>query len=234
MPRFTSASRHRCYRAAIGGGLLFVLLTSAAMVVYPGGTRIDPTAERYLFSQNYFSDLGRTHDFEENSNLPSMLLFSSALLTVGCTTVALFLSMPDLFENDRFSRFVSLLVTGFGLIAGTGFVGIALTPWDLFFPQHDLCVNVGFRSLLLGCVAAMINIYRAKRFPNLFGHLMVVVSFVLLGYILLLAFGPGPDEPVGLTIQVGGQKVVAYTLVAGITCLAFGAMRVERQQNVSD
>ena len=208
---------------------MFAVLTTVAMLVYPGGTRIDPTAERYLFSQNYFSDLGRTQDFEENSNLPSMLLFGLGLSTVGCTTVALFLAMPNLFQQDRVSQFVSLFMTGFGLLAGVGFLGIAFTPWDLFFPQHDFCVTIGIRSLLLACIAAMINIYRS--FPNAFGHLMVVVSLTLLGYILLLAFGPSPNEPVGLMLQVGGQKVVAYVLVAGITCLAFGSIRVDRNQN---
>ncbi len=225
--RFTTTARKHIFRCAVLGGLLFTGLTTSAMFVYPGGTRDDPTLDHYLFSRNFFSDLGRTADFEGNTNIPSMLLFGSGLTIVGCTTACLFCALPDLFREDRMSKFISFLMMCFGLVAGIGFVGIAFTPWDRFFSQHDFCVTIGFRSLLLACIAVMINIYRARSFPNLYGHLMVAVSVILLSYILLLTFGPSPLGPQGLMIQVAGQKVVAYVLIAGITCLSIGAAKVD-------
>jgi len=226
-PRFSQVTRQRVFRSASLGGLVFAGATFLAMWLYPGGTISEPAAEGYRFGQNFFSDLGRTEDFEGNSNLISMLLFSGGLLTVGCTTAAFFVALPDLFGGS--SRFISVLMTGSGLLAGIGFFGIAITPWDLMREAHDFCVNLGFRSLLLACLAAMANIYRTRSFPNGFGHLMVLVSAILLGYILLLQFGPSVSTPRGLMIQVGGQKVVAYVLVGGITALAFGASRVNQQ-----
>lgn len=196
------------------------------MFVYPGGTKNTPDTPRYSFSQNFFSDLGRTEDFEGNSNLASMLLFAAGLTTVGCTTAAFFVALPDVFEKDTASKAISAVMTGFGLLAGAGFVGIAFTPWNRFWQAHNSCVDVGFDCLLVACLAAMVNIYRTRAYPNAFGHLMVLVSAILLGYILLLQFGPGPHTPRGLMIQVGGQKVVAYVLVGGIVALALGALRV--------
>ncbi len=229
MRRFDSQTRQRTFKAAIAGGIAFTLLTTAAMLAYPGGTRQTPQTDHYLFASNFFSDLGRTQDFEGNSNFTCMLLFGTALSITGCTTVALFFVLPDLFQTDRRSRILSNFMTAFGLLAGIGFVGVAFTPWDLFLSQHDFCVNLGFRCLLLACMCAMINVYGTDSFPNRYGHLLVVVCLILLSYILLLAFGPSTNTPGGLMVQVGGQKVVAYVLIGGITLLALGALRSEHK-----
>lgn len=158
-----------------------------------------------------------------------MLFFSTGLVSVGGTACAMFVALPNLFGTDKRSHILSLLMTGFGLAAGIGFIGIGLTPWDLYEPQHNMCVNIGFRSLLLACSTAMINVYRTQTFPNLVGHFMVFVSLTLLSYIMLLTFGPSAGTKRGLLIQVGGQKVVAYVLVAGITVLACGALKVDKE-----
>lgn len=216
------------FRATVTGGLVFVVLTGIAFAIYPGGTRLDPTAERYRFAENFFSDLGRTRDFEGNGNLLTAGLFAAGLLTVGSTTALFFVSLPGLFGSDRATRATSLVMSALGLLAGAGFIGVALTPWNLVPRAHDVCVNVGFRSLLLACLAATVNVYRSSEFPNRYGHLLVAVSLVLLSYILLLEFGPSMDTPRGLLVQAGGQKIVAYSLILGMTTLAFGAMRVQR------
>lgn len=199
-----------------------------AMLLFPGGTRNDSDTPRYYFTQNYFSDLGRTHDFEGNSNIASMVLFAVGLGTVGIATAAFFFALPDVLDERRISKAISTIMTGFGLLAGIGFLGLAATPWDHFARIHMIFVDIGFNSLLVACLAAMVNVYRTHTFSNWYGHLMIGVSAVLLGYILLLKFGPSPDTQTGLIIQVGGQKVVAYVLVGGITALACGALRVKR------
>ena len=42
----------------------FFVLTIIAMLVYPGGTLHDATTDAYSFLNNFFSDLGRSRDFE--------------------------------------------------------------------------------------------------------------------------------------------------------------------------
>lgn len=232
MARFSNRNRERIFKAGALGGLAFAVLTFLAMLAFPGGTRNNPETPRYYFTQNYFSDLGRTRDFEGNWNLTSMVLFSVALGTVGVSTAAFFMAMPDVFDDSKTTAIVSTIMTGFGLLAGVGFLGIASTPWDHFARAHNLFVDIGFDSLLVACLAAMVNVYRTRSFPNRYGHLMVGVSTVLLGYILLLKYGPSPDTSLGLIVQVGGQKVVAYVLVGGITALAFGAIRVAQRDKV--
>src|SRR5262245_56741739 len=69
----------------------FVALTFGAMAVFPGGAMYDPGALRYLFLQNFFSDLGATLNRRGQSNELSMALFVVALVTVG---VSLILSSP--------------------------------------------------------------------------------------------------------------------------------------------
>ena len=50
---------------------LFVVLTAAAMFIYPGGTNTDKTTAGYSFLGNFFSDLGRTVARGGDMNTPS-------------------------------------------------------------------------------------------------------------------------------------------------------------------
>lgn len=68
----------------------FLILTTIAMLVYPGGIESDPTTVGYLFFTNFFSDLGRIIAFSGTSNLASRSLFVTALTIEGislCSSV---------------------------------------------------------------------------------------------------------------------------------------------------
>ncbi|SVE53416.1 uncharacterized protein METZ01_LOCUS506270, partial [marine metagenome] len=66
----------RCvYIFGIASTLLFFVLTIYCMSIYPGGIVTDHHTEGYSFFKNYFSDLGRTHNFLGQSNFTSMVVF---------------------------------------------------------------------------------------------------------------------------------------------------------------
>lgn len=210
------------------GGLQFIVLTFLAMLFYPGGTVGNPSAEQYIFFENFFSDLGRTQDFENNSNLISRVLFTISLSFQGIATILFFYTIPTLFPKDKKTKRWTLLIAILGVIAGIGFVGIAHTPWDIDRPIHVFFVNLGFRLLLISASLMLIRIYKTDYFPNIYGHVLSFVCFVLFGYVLLLIFGPAPElSREGLMLQVTCQKIVVYLLITGITILAYGAMKVQ-------
>lgn len=76
-------------RATWGGTLLFccalqfVVLTIAAMCMYPGEAKYVLGVDHYLFFQNSFSDLGATRTHSGRSNLASEVLSVVALSAVG-------------------------------------------------------------------------------------------------------------------------------------------------------
>jgi hypothetical protein len=72
--------------------ILFVVLTAVAMLVYPGGTITDHASRGYRFFENYFSDLGLTRARSGAVNLPAMLLFMVALVSVALALSAFFLA----------------------------------------------------------------------------------------------------------------------------------------------
>jgi len=213
----------------IFGGVQFLLLTFLAMYFYPGGTVDNPLIEHYLFRENFFSDLGRTIDFEGNSNLISMTLFAISLALQGIITFLLFYSIYDFFPENKGSKKWSLLMSFLGVLSGIGFVGVALTPWDLYYPTHVFFVNLAFRCLLLAVVIVVFKIFKTEHFSNTYGYLLSIICFILFGYVLLLIFGPDPKlSREGLILQATCQKIVVYSLIFGITIFAYGMIRYQQ------
>ncbi len=203
--------------AAICGA--FVVLTTGAMLVYPGGTFPVAATHGYQFFINYFSDLGQTRTQSGAANYPSMLLFSTAVIIVGIALATFF---------RAFSAFLTLkaaapsalrlnrIATRFGMVSAACFVGIALIPENVFAAGHFLCVQGAFDGLL---VALMLEIVALRRTPGVSSWLLVVNStfvVILAGYVLLLIFGPSSKTLLGDEINAVGQKLIVYAAIATI------------------
>ncbi len=214
--------------ASLFGGVAFILLTLIAMVIYPGGTVHNHEAGHYLFLENFFSDLGRTQDFEGGSNGTSYILFTIALTLVGLTILPIFWAIGEIISpRNKITRVLTTVMAIAGVVAGIGFVGVGWTPWDLGRPIHVMFVNIGFRTLLFCLILLMVSIYRTGWYPNIYAHILAVVSIILLGYIMLMVFGPPPHASrEGLMIQVGGQKIIVYLLIGALMHQAFGAKKL--------
>src|SRR5215212_9606112 len=113
-----------------------VILTIAAMVVYPGGTLLDPHVTRYSFFQNFLSDLGMTVTHGGLSNRPGAALFiaSFGLLAVSCVACALgfvrFHASSSRARPFAYAGGVGILLVGLGL------AGTAMSPANVFPALH--------------------------------------------------------------------------------------------------
>jgi hypothetical protein len=56
-------AREGVFSLVLAGCALFVVLTVAAMLAYPGGTATDPTTSGYSFFANVLSELGMTRTY---------------------------------------------------------------------------------------------------------------------------------------------------------------------------
>jgi len=116
------------FLGAAAATVVFLILTVAAMLLYPGGRVGERTSVGYAFFTNYFSDLGQTQTHSGASNTSSLVLFCMAL-------VAIAFGLPLFFA--AYSRMLGGLTrfpwtTQFAVVCAVGtaisFLGVAATP----------------------------------------------------------------------------------------------------------
>ncbi len=215
--------QRRVYTLAIATAAFFVVATLAAMALYPGGSFNDRATVGYLFTRNFFSDLGMLTAHNGASNLPSMTLFFSALSLSGGGLVLFFLAFPRLFADSARARRWSMVGSLFGVIAGAGYVGVAFTPADLLLDAHIACVKTAAYSFPVAALCCAVAIFRSHDYPHRYAWVFVAFAAALVGYVLLLEFGPKITTDAGLAVQVGGQKLIVFGTVASVLVQAIGA-----------
>jgi hypothetical protein len=199
----------------------FFVLTLLAMALYPGGTHHSPDATRYLFTRNFFSDLGATVTYSGKSNLVCEVIFIIALASIGLGLVA----SSGVWKS--IGHKASALGTAsqvFAVFAGICFVGIAATPWNILGRPHMFFVKLGF-SLLLGLMASMVVYQRRNGWPGLYVACNWIYIVVLAVYVWILFYGPSLKTDGGLVFQVVAQKIIVYTSILNLATQAYGLRR---------
>ena len=212
------------------GGLQFLVLTSLAMYIYPGGTVHQPDLESYSFLYNFFSDLGRTRTFRGVDNGAAYLLFTTALSLAGFTLMLFFIALPGLFKN-RVAQALIVLGVFFGILASACYLGIAAHPWNLRYYDHTFYVRLGFIAFLMMAFLYALAILAEPDYPNHYAYILFLFIFVLGTQIVIMLFGPRAYRSnEALYLQAVAQKVVVYAEIACMIYLAFGAFRLHTQR----
>ena len=216
-------TKYKLFSIVMAACFLFLVLTSLAMVFYPGGTRSAPGTKGYLFFENFFSELGLTRTYSGGPNNVSFFLFTVALALAGLALALYFIISPTLFWDSRITRVLSLFGTFFGIISGLSFIGVAFTPADLYQAPHRLFVQLAFTTFFVGVVFYALAILFNRSYPNLYALVNITFGALLGVYIWLLFFGPSTNTPSGLMIQVAGQKIIAYAAIISVFIQAYGS-----------
>ena len=224
----TAGGRGRLFLLAMAGCVQFLLLSTVAMFFYPGGTYSDEDTAGYAFTQNFFSDLGRTAAHNGDSNTVSMVLFIIALSVAGMSLILFFLTVPPHFAENRTARRLSIAGSTVGVISGIGFIGIAAVPADVNLTVHRLFVEVAFTGFLLVVFCYSAAILKSRAYPRSYAYAYFAFAVILVLYLVLLFTGPALETTGGLTIQAVGQKIVVYTGIVCVVIQSWGAYRVER------
>lgn len=199
--------------------VLFVVSTTTAMFLYPGGAGPTATSHGYQFFVNFFSDLGQTRTQSGATNYPSMLLFSLAMLAIGGAAGGFFVTFSHYFATHPttvWGRRLNRTATVFGLLAAVAFAGVGLAPSNLVMPIHLGIASAAFDLLM---AATLLQIAAICRTPGIPASLLWVNSAfvaVLIGYIALQALGHSSTTLLGDEINVTGQKIIVYTAIATI------------------
>jgi hypothetical protein len=205
------------------GGVLFVVLSFAAMLFYPGGTLTDPTTSGYSFFTNYFSELGLTWTRARQPNTVSAILFITALTLAGVGLVLFFLAFPRFFSGSRGGKLLSGIGSTLGVVTGICFIGVAFTPANLYLKAHLAFMMWAFRTFAVAVICYTLAIFRERNYANRFGFVFVAFGVLLVLYLFLLTAGPAYDSPKGIAIQATGQKVIVYAMIISMFIQASGA-----------
>lgn len=158
-----------------------------------------------------------------------MVLLVAALSLVGVGLAIFFLALRQFFVRSRSGKWLSGLAAIFGLAAGACFIGVALTPWNIYLAAHNAFVLWAFRTFLLAVVLDGIAILCERELPKSFASVFVAFTALLAGYVLLLTIGPAPNSHEGLRVQVLGQKIIVYGSVASVMIQALAADTLQRR-----
>lgn len=209
--------------------IAFVLLTTLAMLFYPGGTQKTPHHAGYSLGLNFFSDLGRARALNGAPNPISSLLFLLALFSAGAAIMVFFIAFASFFWTNLTSRVLALLSLYFGLLAGAAFIGVALVTADRNSALHIHYVLLAFRSFFAATLPLALAISLQTVYPRRGATIFLAFAGLLAAYIGLLYLGPSPRQPNGLWIQVVGQKLIVYASVVAIGLQSIIARRFLRE-----
>lgn len=216
-------AKSRPFRLIMAGCAQFVLLTLLAMLVYAGGNAENPDAPGYQFFRNFFSDLGLTIAYNGEANTASFLLFTIALSLAGLSLIVFFILMPRFFKQDKMALALTWLGSLAGLVAGACFIGVAFTPANLLLQAHVNFVFGAFGSYFVAVLFYVAAMFKLPTFARVYQLVLLAFAFILGGYVWLLFNGPE-----NLTIQVAGQKIIAYASITTVFIQAYGAWQKER------
>jgi hypothetical protein len=202
----------------------FVVLTVAAMFAYPGGTPFHPDASRYLFFNNFFSDLGATKAYGGASNLASHVLFLLALTIVGLACIAFAPAWRVVAGTRGVLPKTATASQWVLVVSGIGFIGIAVTPWNLVLDAHNAFVRLAFGVLLLYLVC-MLTVQLRVHWPRAYVGVNVGYLVLLVTYVVLLFAGPDLTTEHGREVQVAAQKVIVYASIVNLAIQAVGIRR---------
>ncbi len=209
------------YRLVIAGILAFLALTTLAMFIYPGGTGINKSSAGYQFFTNFFSDLGRTVAHNGAPNTIASLMFTAAMFCAGGGLIVFFIAFTRFFRHTMVERVISLIATGFGVLAGVCFIGVGLAPSNVDQVMHGSFVLAAFGAFLVATALYAVLILREPAYPNTYAWPFLVFALLLAAYMWVLVRGPRDTF-----IQATAQKIIVYASVGSVLLQAIAAQRV--------
>lgn len=204
---------------------VFLFLQILGMISYPGGTIWSEKTTEYVFTKNYFSDLGRYQAHNGEPNYLSMIFFSLSLCLVSLTFIVHYVSVLRFFQNDykRYNYIISFIGTIFSFLGAVCLIGTALTPSDLVLDPHIFYANNIFHSFLVTSLLYTIVIYRSELIQNKYAAGYAIFFLSILSYVIILHFGPGPRESqAALIFQVVAQKMIVVIFILSVVYQTFG------------
>jgi hypothetical membrane protein len=211
------------------GIVQFLILSIIAMIVFPGGTRVDDLVEglpidRYSFSFNKFSDLGMWETYSGASNLASFLLFNISLVIVGLSLLPYVIFSAKYFISQELPKYWVIVGEIAGIIACLGFILIGLTPRDLQLDLHHLGEYAAFLAIFIMSLTYMLFIFKDKDYPNKYTivYAVCVVCQFLYLFVVFDVYVPS------LEFDCITQKLIVYLQLVVFLIQSIGILHLDK------
>jgi len=208
--------------------ILYVILSSTAMVFYAGGTYVNPNTQGYSFWSNFLSDLGRTKGYSGKINIVSCVLFTIMYSTFGFLLIPFFIVLPHFFDENEAERRICITGSIFGIATAISYIGVAFTPWDLYFLAHGAFGVISSLTLLIALILYSIVLVHNKIYPNKYAFILLTLEVILVISIILPLINVSMDTGEGLIITVTIQKILTYFSLVFMFIHSYGAWKQEK------
>jgi magnesium-transporting ATPase (P-type) len=215
--------REKGFIFGIIAAITYIILPLIAMVFYAGGTMVNPNAPGYTFWENFFSDLGMTKSYSGKDNTVSMIIFIIAWSVWGISIIITALGSPYFFRENSMEKWLSIIGSFFLIITGISIVGVAFTPWDIYYDEHLVFDELTGLFSGIGSILYIFVALHNKDFPNRFTYTWAVM--IAAGVITLVInnlFGVWPPTTTEeLMLFTVGQKIRTYIFSACVFYLNY-------------
>ncbi len=178
---------------AIIGFTQFILMTSVAAALYPGG---------YDYFGYFFSDLGATRARNGDPNTISSLLFSISFISLIICLIPFWFVIIIIFHRNMGERRLSIYGSLLGLISFIFGLGVVIYPMDTHFEEHRFFAVLFFSFLAIAVLLYSFAILLNSYYSNYYSFLSFGL-FIIVGLFETVSFG---------NYQAFVQKVIFYSL----------------------
>jgi hypothetical membrane protein len=187
--------------SGILGGILYVVISTVNMLVYPGG---------YSFFENYFSELGLTM-VGSLPNLHGWILFSAACTSAAVCIVPFCLAMREEFAISPGLKLAGTISSLLGILAAPFLSALAIFAADIYLLQHGISTLLFFllyaSSIIIYSIATLFN----KEYNNLYSLAGFIVAAAALIHILFVH--------TALMQKIAVYSLVLWSVVQGYALL---------------
>ena len=221
-----------CVDALRIASVYYVVAVVIAILLYPGGNHIELDQVGYSLHKNFLSELGFHKTMSGDLNFFSSFFWNTAMYMLLLQGIA-FLFIPSLFRENRYSFAFACLGTLFMFPACIFFVGVALTPGDIFFDAHIFTTMTAFNLYTVSIffyVLAFISSSLSNYYTS--GAILLLIAVSVYSYYLS---GYQPIDAIKdrelylevytmdlLIFNVVLQKVIISLMIITIITFSFG------------
>lgn len=192
-------------KIVIIGQFGFIIFSTIAMLFYPGGGSFVGDADRYIFSLNFFSDLGLINPAENKVNPFSPQIFAVSLAFFSFGQLFFYVFFIDV-KSEKLKLFILLKVAP--LASSVSLILVGVSPNDVVPSYHFAFVSLW----LLGLFVSISTIFAHHVKNRHFG--VASLSATVLAIIALFSFQSIINIEQFNTLRPLTQKVLVYSLVA--------------------
>lgn len=218
-------NKSNAFQSLIYSIIAFVLLTTVAMLFYPGGKFFDHNSTGYSFFENFYSDLGRYKTFSGGNKYISTFFFIIAVFQMCWFIVRFFnLFTEKISERKEYlfaKRLTKISAATYGLLLST----TAVTPYDRLFIYHALSANLSFIVMIFVAVGVGYLTYKNKQFPKSYTVVFVLLALVLSFYMYLIFTVRSMVADANPYFHPTLQKIVVVCIIGSLVYLAVGCKK---------